>query len=444
MSFLEILQDQNPWWTDGAGRRARHYVVRRDLQTKVLAQVLRIRDRRAVVVLGPRQVGKTVLLLQVADDLLDAGWPPLNLTYFDFSDERIAAALSPRDIAAATPAGADPEHPRALLFDEVGGAGPWDRWLKQAVDHGRDRIVVTDSSAKLLREAGRESGPGRWDEFTLEALSFGEFARWHAPAGQRIEETLRQFPNLLELYLSLGGFPEHALSSDLPEVRARLRGDIVDRAITRDLSTLERDVRRARDLFVYLIQDSGAEFSAEARGTDLQADPRTVRVWRELLLETFLITELPRNARQPSARLRSKAKLFASDHGLLQAFAPSPREERLRARVFEAVVFRHLREAVRPLGGGLSYFRSAAGEEVDFVVELPGAVVGVEVTSSGRRRPEKLAGLARAAKALRPDRLLLVHGGVIEEPGGGETALRTVPLARFLLDTSAILEGEPP
>src|SRR5437660_1164308 len=157
MNFTQILEDQNPWWREPAFRSALRYPVRRDLHQRVFSQILRLNDRRAVVLLGPRQVGKTILLRQVIDDLLAAGWPPGNLTYFDFSDDRLTIPLTPRDVAEAHPVGFNPELPRALLLDEVRGAGDWARWLKQAVDAEGSRIVVTDSAASLLRDSARES-----------------------------------------------------------------------------------------------------------------------------------------------------------------------------------------------------------------------------------------------------------------------------------------------
>ena len=56
MILADLLQDQNPWWRDAAIRRARGYPVRRELQPKILDRILRVDDRRAVVLLGPRQV----------------------------------------------------------------------------------------------------------------------------------------------------------------------------------------------------------------------------------------------------------------------------------------------------------------------------------------------------------------------------------------------------
>lgn len=434
----DILQDQNPWWRDGVNRRARSYPVRRDLEPQILARVHRADDRRAVVLLGPRQVGKTVLLLQLADDLLDAGWPPQSLTYFDFSDDRLTEQVTARDVAEVQPVGLDPEHPRVFLLDEIRQAPQWDRWLKQAVDHGRDRIVATDSAASLLRDGSRESGQGRWDEIVLEGLSLREFARLSSLPGESAGETLRRVPNLHERYLALGGFPEHALNGDYPEVRRRLRSDIAERAIVRDLAGLGVDVQRVKDLFVYLARESGGELNAEARGRDLKADPRSVREWIRLLSETLLISPLERFAEHAAVGLRARPKLYAADPGIVQAFAFSPvQDQDVRARAFEAAVFRHLREAGRQLEGEWSYFRHREDLEIDFVLQVPGRKLGIEVTSGSRVRPAKVERLRKAGSELQADRLLLVHGGVVQEEVEG---VRAVSLSEFLFDPVAVLE----
>jgi len=442
MSFAPILEDQNPWWRDAAHRSARRYPARRDLQSVVLAQLLRRDDRRAVVLLGPRQVGKTVLLRQTADDLLDAGLAPGNLTYFDFSDERLTEVTSLREVADAQPVGGDPDQPRVLLFDEVRSSGEWDRWLKQAVDAGGQRIAVSDSAASLLRDGARESGQGRWDEHRLEGLSFREFLRLQAGPEEPVEGVLRRSPNQLERYLALGGFPEHARSDDFPEVRRRLRGDIADRAILRDLSVFGVEVQRVKDLFVYLVQDSGAELTLKTRADDLKADTRSVGDWVRLLSETLLIARLDRATRRATAGLRSSYKLYAADHGLVAAFAAAPPgDDAVRARIFEAVVFRHLREVALKVEASLTYFRAEKGdEEIDFVLRGPDAVVGVEVTSSSRLRPEKIEKVRKVGRSLGADRLLIVHGGSVE---AAHPEVQAVPLQRFLLDPISAVGGAP-
>lgn len=438
MILSDILQDQNPWWRDGAIRRARTYPVRRDLQPQLLSRVVRLEDRRAFVLLGPRQVGKTVLLLQLADDLLEAGWPPRSLTYFDFSDDRLTERVAARDVVDALPEGLDPERPRVFLFDEIRQAPLWDRWLKQAVDHGRDRIVATDSAASLLRDGSRESGQGRWDELLLEGLTLREFARLHAQPGEPPEDAARRIPGLHERYLALGGYPEHALSEDFPEVRRRLRSDIAERAILRDMAGLGVDVQRVKDLFVFLARESGGELNAEARAQDLGADPRSIREWNRLLAETLLVIPLERFTEHAAAGLRARPKIYAADPGIVQAFATLPAQDsEVRARAFEAAVFRHLREVARGLGGELTYFRHKDDLEIDFVLHMAGRKIGIEVTSGARVRPEKVGRLRSAGGVLGADLLLLIHGGVVQEAIQG---IRTTSLQRFLLDPVSGLE----
>ncbi len=427
MDLAAILEDQNPWWREPAVRSAWGETLRRDLQTEVLRRVLNLQDRRAMVVLGPRQVGKTVLLMQTADDLLDRDWPAHNLTYFDFSDDRVTRPVTAREVVEAHPVGLDPDHPRAVLLDEVRLAPSWSRWLKQAVDRSDDRIVVTDSAASLLRDAGRESGQGRWDEHQLEGLSFNEFVRLHGRTA-----------NVLERYLAIGGFPEHALSDNLPEVRRRLRSDIVDRAILRDLSGRVDSAEAVRDLFVYLMQGSGGLFNAKARGAELGKDERSVRRWEQLLEDTFLLARLPKYARSPAVGLRSQPKLYAADHGLVSAFAVSHRQDSmLRGQIFEAAVFRHLRDAARELGGELYYFRSKAKQEIDFVLETPAEQIAVEVTCS-RPDARKLRRLRAASERLKPDRTLLVHGGLVDT---SNERIQALPLQQFMQDPESSLKG---
>ena len=259
--------------------------------------------------------------------------------------------------------------------------------------------MATDSAARLLRDGARESGQGRWDEIYIEGLTFREFVRLHGGSDEGIEAILRRAPNLHERYLALGGFPEYVLSEDYPEVRRRLRSDIAERAILRDLSGLGVDVERVKDLFVYLLQDSGAELNAEARARDLSADARSMRDWARLLSDTLLVAPLDRFHRNAAAGLRSRSKIYAADPGLVMAFAPLPvQDPSVRAKAFEAAVFRHLREVARTNEGKLTFFRHKEKLEIDFVLEGPEGLVAIEVTSGMRLRGRQDGRLRQAAK----------------------------------------------
>lgn len=451
IDFSSVLEDLNPWWKEPGSRRALAWPVRRSVHGRLLEQLVRSDDRRAQVLLGPRQVGKTTLLKQLADDLLDGGWPPSNVTYFDFEDFRLKRQVEPEEIAELRPTGVDASRPQILLLDELHRVPRWDRWLKHAVDHQIARIVATDSAASLLREAGRESGLGRWDEILLEGLTFREFAalatgrtKESGPAAAppaRPPRVPAGDPELIERYFALGGFPAHATSDDFPLVRERLRSDIVDRAIRRDLTSRVDDPERLRTLFVYLVQQSGDQQNSKGRADDLGVDPRTVAKWIDLLQDTFLIAALRRGSTSTKAagRLRGRPKLYAADHGLVTAFAEAPlRDSEVRSKLFEAVVYRHLREVARAGSGDLHYLRWGDDLEVDFVLEMGRERFGVEVTHSLQPKAAKVRRLERAAERAGAHRAVLIHGGLAE---GEVEGVVLMPVNRFLGDPFSALRG---
>ena len=399
--------------------------------------------RRAAALLGPRQVGKTTLLLQLVDALLEQGWPPGNITFFDFSDERLVLPASPREVAAIPPVGLSTEYPRVYLFDEIQNAPDWQRWLKSAVDESRraatpgSRFIVTGSAAASLRRGGVQSGQGRWDEIPIEGLTLAEFLRLGSPGQEDAPPTSIRDRQAYERYREIGGFPEHLSPLvSTREARQRIREDIADRAILRDLLHTGLDVERLRRLFVYLVNGSGNTWSQAKRARDLDANPKSVAEWLSALEDTRLIVKLDRDRHaraRARAQLRPQPKVYASDHGLVTAFSPHPNpfeDPDVRARVFEAAVFRHLREVARAQGGVLSYGRFDEDLEIDFIVRYADHSVGIEVTSSTEARPRKLARASQAMREAGIDRKLLVHGGPIFEMTGD---IKLVPLPEFLL-----------
>lgn len=441
MLIGELLEGMNPAWRDEKARLSIHAFRRHVFPS--LIRHFTARQRRAAVLVGPRQVGKTTLLKQIADDLVSGhGVPPPNVTYFDFSDERLPARMvSPRDIVSFVPPRCDEKKPRYFLFDEISKYERWAEWLKQAVDHAEGHFLVTDSVSTLLRKGGRESGLGRWDEYSIEALSLREFLGLLRPDFPP-RETLLAEPQSLALYLNLGGRPEFARAPSVLDARGQIRDDISDRAIRRDLLHHNVDVERVRELLVYLIEDSGEIFNADKRVRLLQRpgasplDPRTLQKWIGLLNDTMLIVPLFPFAKAPTARLsaRSHPKLYASDHGLITAFstlAEPLSDSRTLGRVYEAVVYRHLREAAKAAHLNLSYLRPKDGRlEIDFVVSGDSPQALVEVTSSQDPR-EKMGKLRSNSGDFGNARRVVVHGGRERRRDGD---LWLAPLDEFLLD----------
>jgi hypothetical protein len=334
-----------------------------------------------------------------------------------------------------------------FLFDEIQEAPAWQKWLKSAVDEARrgDRhtqsfFIVTGSAAASLRDGAVESGQGRWDEIPIEGLSYGEFLRFNA------DDVLTRDPTVFDRYLLTGGFPEYARGDASGAAISRIRQDIIDKAILRDLRRRNVDVDHVKRLFVYLVNDSGATWNASNRASDLGINRKTAEEWLSLLVDTRLLCRLfPAVIRKGKAadQLRSRQRVYAADHGLIAALSSLPDplgDSETRGRSFEAAVFRHLREVARAQSGRLGYFRLNDTEEIDFVWQpQKGKAVGIEVTNSKRVRPRKTEKVVRAAALAGIERRILVHDGLLADLSRG---VKTVPVRDFLLAPAKYLGDE--
>jgi uncharacterized protein len=438
-----VVADQNPWRREGGTVEPRSFRVERSAERTIWRRLVDPGYRRAQLLLGPRQVGKTTLLRRLVGRLLAAGWPASQVVYFDCSDDRLLTTFSLREVAEAVVAPSASERPPVLLLDEITRAERWAAWLKQAVDAGSFRIVATDSAAALLRDAQDESGLGRWDEIPIEPFSLAEMLELEgqgAPPG----EVLAARPELLGRYLEVGGFPEYRVVSSASEAQSRLREDISNRAIRRDLLRAGIDVEGARRLFVYLVQSSGAIFDVAKAARALEVDRRSVESWVERLGATGLVHRLDGTTGSPQTRLRAKPKLYACDPGLVSAFAlPADGRDDLEGRRLETAVFRHLREALLGSGWVVGFLPGGSSQEreVDFLLEAPDGDRGValEVTAARQVRADKLEQLRRPVPERTRLRRLLVYGGAA---GAERDGVTSVPLPQFLLDPGSFLSLE--
>jgi uncharacterized protein len=442
MSILPLAEQMNPWWRDPSERpllEPRRRAMQRVLMERIVSEA-----KRATVLRGPRQVGKTTLLKQCIADLLDAGWPAANVTYFDFSDERfVAGSGSPREVAEHVPQGFSEDRPRVLLLDEITRAARWSQWLKQVVDARTHRVIATDSSASLLRDEGIESGAGRWDDLQIEGLTYREFLEIQMRDGEDKNDVVRRLPDAFERYLERGGFPEHVTEDSLSLVWSRLRDDISGKAIRKDLAAAHIDTERVNHVFQYLIEESGSIVDARklasqiASSFDAAPDRRSLTKWLELLEGTMLIQRLDRRAHSSGSRLKARAtpRYYACDHGLVMAFATVADPERdadVRSRAFEALAYRHLREVGRTSGTPIGFERDANGDdEIDFVLEASHGLVAIEVKHSRSPRSGDIDALRARARKIGATRAILLYGGVARLERDG---VELVPMHEFALE----------
>lgn len=434
--MADFIETQNPWWNDPTARPEGPR-SHRSAFSHALSWAETI-EERALVILGPRQVGKTTVLRQVVSKCLRQGlYPPGNVLYFDFADDRAPRAMAPDEVISLLPPSHDPSAHRLIVLDEVGDSGSdWSRWLKRRVDEERrregpkSRFLLTDSSAQILRAGGRESGPGRWDELLMEPLSFKEYC-------SLLGVDKFATPDPFESFFLTGGFPEHLMALDANTAWRKIRTDIADRSIIRDLQRTGIDVIKALDLFRRLVQSSGDKIVISNLAQDMDdTKATTVTGWLQHLLDTCLLHDLPPWG--GAKKSRRGTKYFAADHGIVNAFAPTtrPREDTdTVGRVFETMVFRQLRELQR--NAHISYFDHHG--DADFVVDFDNTTVAIQVTSSSSPSAKKAQQVLKAGRRLKADRCLVISNSAVEST---VEDVPVVPIREFLLSTEAALLGE--
>lgn len=416
------LRFDNPWWEGGGVDPEVRSWPRRDYFPKFRELVLQTEPRRAVVLMGPRRVGKTVMIQQLIAELLDRGVSGSAILYASL-DTPVYLGVAPEALLLMffERFGHDRNSTVYVFFDEVQYQRDWEIHLKSLVDSFRGpRFIASGSAAAALKLRSRESGAGRFTDFTLPPLTFSEYVRfvgmavgpWLAPLLEErgVLDAQGALPPIGPLnaafvdYLNFGAFPEAALSAVLRQDPQRyVREDVLEKVLLRDLPGLYgiEDIQELYRLFVFLAWNTGGEFNAEGLSQKSGVNKVTLQRYLKYLEAAFLIRILPRVGDEGQRFQRAvRFKVYLTNPALRAALLGpvAPEDEAMGALVETAVVS----QLAHTLGGfeRLAYARWREGKEeleVDLVtLDLLGKPVSaVEIKWSDRylSRPEELRGL---------------------------------------------------
>ena len=319
----EYLADTNPWWVAGKGIDPELQAwPKRAYFASFMRLVRAIEVRRAVVVIGPRRVGKTVMLTQAVQSLLDSGVAGSNIMVAQldvplFSGQTLDSLVKLfMDTHRHSASGQN--NLLYVFFDEIQYLKDWETHLKVLVDTYRNiRFVATGSAAAALRMKSRESGAGRFSDFILPPLTFAEYLDFcnqshlvqdvSAPEAERpiyhsanIAVLNAEFVN----YLNYGGFPEAVMNQSVREdPRRYLRQDIVDKVLQKDLPSLFgiSDTQELNRFFNVLAFNTGMEVAPATLSKNTGLSKARIDEYLEYLEAAFLIKRVHRlsdNARR--------------------------------------------------------------------------------------------------------------------------------------------------
>ncbi len=313
----------NPWWEKDAAAAPYRDLPRRVYLSPFYALATDRSICRAVVLLGPRRVGKTVILFQTIHDLLESGVPGDRILFVSLETPIYTDIALARFVEMFLGRFGHSKDTRLyLIFDEVQYLKKWEVHLKSLVDSWPNfRFIVSGSAAAALKLQSHESGAGRFTDFLLPPLTFHEYLHFtergalveesdHLPCHHRATDIVTLNAAFLE-YLNVGGYPEAVFNPTIRSAPERfIKSDIIDKVLLRDLPQLYgiRDIQELNRLFTTLAYNTGNEITLEELSKSSGVAKTTLRRYIEYLEAAFLIRRIERIDR--SARRFERATSF--------------------------------------------------------------------------------------------------------------------------------------
>lgn len=368
----------------------------------------RLAEVPAVVLLGPRQVGKTTLALAVAEKR--------DALYLDLESEADRAKLAEPELYLSG------HLDRLVVLDEVHRTPGLFPVLRGLIDRARRAgrrhglyLLLGSAALDLLRQSG-ETLAGRVSYLALDPFDVLE-----------VGDT----PAALERLWLRGGFPESFLApEDLTSFR--WREDFLRSYLERDIPQFGRRIAadRLRRLWTMLAHLQGGLLNVAQLARNLGVDAKTAAGYLDLLIDLLLLRRLPPWHANLGKRLVRSPKVYLRDSGLVHALlAVRDREALLSHPIvgasWEGFVIENLLNVAASAGIQGYFYRTSGGAEIDLLLAHPdGRLWAVEIKRSLAPRPER--GFHSACADLAPERCFLVYPGTETYPVG--EGIEAIPL----------------
>ena len=356
-----------------------------------------LRRQAAVALIGPRQVGKTTLALEIASGR--------DALYLDLEDREGRNRLAePRLFLEAM-------EDRLVILDEIHRLPDLFPTLRGVIDRGRRKgkgtgrfLILGSASVDLLRQSG-ETLAGR-----ISYVDLGPFSTLEAGDTRDRRESL---------WLR-GGFPNSFLAAS-DEDSLAWRKDFIRTCLERDVPLFGPRVPAValERLWTMLAHRQGALLNASELARSLDVSTQSAGRYIDLLADLLLVRRLPPYHVNVGKRLVKSPKVYIRDSGLVHALLGVSSLERLAAHPvagpsWEGFVLETLL-SVLPWPAAPFFYRTSAGAEIDLVIERgDGARWAIEIKRSLSPRVER--GFHVACADLEPSRAFVVYAGDARYP----------------------------
>lgn len=347
----------------------------------------KIDDKRYIIITGPRQVGKTTIMKQLYDDLINkyqnAFFISLeNPTIYNILNEHpenlFKYVTKPPEMVK------DVSEKYYVFIDEIQYLENPSNFLKYNYDMYSNtlKLVVSGSSAFYIDKKFDDSLMGRKWLYNMMTLSFEEFLHFRSyddliPELKKIRLTgsdysvvLNQLYVLLDEYISYGGYPAVVLEKNSDEKKNMLY-EITNTFVKRDVlesGIMEQD--KLLNLLKLLAQNPGSFMNYNSYAKTVNVSPHTVENYIYTLQKCFHIRLVKPYFTNIGKSLRKMSKYYFNDTGFRNSLSNDFRNisnRQDKGHLFENYIYTRLRDFNNP--DNIYFWRTSDGNEIDFIVE---------------------------------------------------------------------------
>ncbi|MDD3534965.1 MAG: ATP-binding protein [Candidatus Cloacimonetes bacterium] len=329
---------------------------------------------KALIVMGPRQSGKTTLI-----NMLRQRFSDRKCLYLNADDPFVRNQWQDPSLAEIKRIIADNE---LVIIDEAQRIKNIGINIKMIVDEiPQVQVLATGSSSFELSNAINEPLTGRKYEYSLYPLSYVEMCEHHGFWEER---------KALEGRVIYGYYPEVVTSNGKEK---RILKELADNYLYRDIYSLEQ-INKPR-LLENLVQALALQVSREVSVNELSqllgADRATIDKYLSLLEKAYVIYKLPALSRNHRNEIKKSRKYYFWDNGILNAILGNFNELAQRAdagALWENfIISERIKACKNAFRGSRFYFwRSVQMQEIDFVEEESAAFWAAEIKLNPKRR----------------------------------------------------------
>lgn len=386
------------------------------------------------LIIGPRQAGKTTLMLLLKKQLEEKGNPTLFLNLDIEADKRFFASQETLVRKIELELG---KNNGFVFIDEIQRKEDAGIFLKGIYDMNLPyKYIISGSGSVELKKKIHESLAGRKRIFELNTLSFEEFV--HFRTQYRYENKLLDFLRLdpdkakllLEDYLLFGGYPRVVLAKNINEKQQEI-SEIYQSYLEKDIAYLLQ-VKKT-DALTNLVRIAAAQPGSLINFSKLSSilgiSAQTVKEYLWYLEKTFILNKVTPYFRNVRKEIRKSPVYYFYDLGLRNYATGGFGNLNMPdiGFVFQNFVFNLLREKLRLSPARVHFWRTSDIAEVDFILDFVRELVPIEVKWASLKRPSIPRSLRNFILQYRPLKSYIVNIALKDTVEIGKTKVYFIP-----------------